>query len=414
MSARDEFERVKVWATAHIEELAGERGIVLDRSKRAACVLHAGDGRNLSVQNGKGFHCFVCDEKGNGVELVRRIDYPHLSEREGFIATIKDLAPLAGVSLPEPGTRPFSTTPRPRPTPRPPIARPTGFQAPAWPILEALRADGCVPQEPPAVYHAVLGALTLSDAGAAYLTGRGFDPEEASEYGFRSIGGAKEWRVLGEMLAESFTPDELEAAGFYGRREPADPAAEWSPPWRHLGGLASIVLPYWHRSALQSLRFRAIVPDEVRYQTLKGVQVHVPFNADDLDLLHGDVLHIVEGELNAYALTLHGQRAIGLSGAHSWRPEWTPLLEPARRVVAWFDNDKPKQLATGKTILGAGERAATKFSADCQAVLGAEWVRERLRLPILPRDPRTDRKLDLNDYHHRAPEQLRARLAATD
>ena len=113
----------------------------------------------------------------------------------------------------------------------------------------------------------------------------------------------------------------------------------------------------------------------------KPGQVQLPFNANALDDAAGQVVHVVEGELNAYALTLYGRRVIGLSGAGKWSAEWTPALQEVKNVVAWYDAD------------AAGSSGRSKLADTLRDAFGVEWVNARGLVRPLP--PETD----LNDLH---------------
>ena len=70
-SAPPDWDRVQTWALAHVVELAHEYGgVELNRAGRAPCPIHGGEHPNFSAENGKGFHCFTCGAKGDGVGLV--------------------------------------------------------------------------------------------------------------------------------------------------------------------------------------------------------------------------------------------------------------------------------------------------------------------------------------------------------
>lgn len=374
---------------ASLLDLVRERVPSLRRSGRewrGPCPIHEGDGYNFSVNPDKGatglYHCHVCGASGDAFDFVRAV------YGLDFVGARAMLADRVGVRLDDPHALPY--------TPPPAVHRPPA-EPTVHPALAALMADGIVPQLPPAVYGAVLEALTVTPDGVTYLRGRGFDPDAASDYGFRSIDGARDWAALGDALAGTFLPGELEAAGLY--RTPDDVSeSAWSPPWA--GRHGALVIPYKRRGECVGLRFRALSATVTpRYLSIRGAAPAEPFNADDLHDCAGRVLHVVEGEFNAYALGLAGHHAIGLGGAGTWRPEWTDALRPAERVVAWYDDD-PEREVRGQTVPGAGPAAAERFRARLVERLGRSWVDARLRVVFLPRDS-AGVPIDLNDLHLR-------------
>ena len=58
-----------------VAERLGIRGVKRHgRSFRAPCPLHGGEGPNFSIDPARGlFHCFVCNEGGDGIRLVQRV-----------------------------------------------------------------------------------------------------------------------------------------------------------------------------------------------------------------------------------------------------------------------------------------------------------------------------------------------------
>lgn len=381
----DDFARVKAWADAHLTTLVRDVHPTWGRGRgghlRGPCFLHGGTNPNLDIRDGRGWMCHsACNGGGDGVDLWRRLFFGGADEKAGRLAALRDLAPRAGVVLDRPRRDAWPTR-----AVAPAIVAPPAPATPADPLaaeLAALRADGLVPADAPKVYAAVLAALPRTEAGDAVLHARGFDPERAHADGFRHIGDATAWRALRDALAASFLPVECMAAGF----RPADDAARAPTfrlsPWG--ASVPALVIPYRCAGDVVALRFRATtptVPKGGRYRTLTGQDVAHPFNADALADVAGHVVHIVEGELNAYALAQHGRRAVGLPGAASWRDAWTPRLRDARAVVVWFDQDD------------AGARGKVRVAESLVATFGAAWVRARCHDRPLPP------ARDANDLH---------------
>jgi hypothetical protein len=353
-----EFDRVQAWALANVEALAAEYAGVELRRGRCRCPLHDSDNPDaFSVANGKGWHCFTGDcGSGDGVELVRRLRFPALAEREGRIAALRELSPRAGVWLEETPAGKGAPVPRSKSPEKSPASprRKSPEKSPEPPDpCAALRLAGIVPATRREVQRAAcVEGMTLGPKGRAYLAARGFHPDNAAGYGFRSLEDARAWRTLTAHLAESYMLEELTAAGV--------------PATLPLTG-PCLVIPYHTRDgAVWSWRLRSLEGKE--YRTLAGDVLPEPFNAPDLeDLSAADTLHVVEGELNAYALTLTGARVIGLAGAGTWRPAWTDAVSAAGKLVLWYDNDP------------AGEKGYTRLVEALLPVLGRSGVRERVR-----------------------------------
>lgn len=385
---------------------------------RCPCPIHGGDNpQAFSVKGGKGWHCHTgCGGTGgDGVDFVRRIRFSGLPEKEGRLAALRELAPLAGVTLepwqgsrreprqgsrqgPRTATRRKGGTPgiarhatlpenantghgsrpeRARSAPKPlrtpeqtPEERRQGLEA----VLQECRSMGYVVQRAPDIHAAVLEVARLGPRGADYLASRGLPPAAAELYGFRSLDSLGGWRGLEAVLRASYLPEEREAAGWH------------SLPWA--GKAPALVIPFRHRGEVVALRFRRLDTDEQgeKYRALSGVTIAQPFNADALEDLNGADLHIAEGELNAYALTLHGLRAIGLPGAGKWRDEWAETIaraaegSEAGRLVAWYDSDT------------AGENGKKKLAGALQTVRDRAWLERHARAVEL-------RGADANELH---------------
>lgn len=363
------WDRVQAWALDHVEALAEEYGGVKLRLGRSVCPIHGGDNSDaFSVKNGKGWHCFTGDcGSGDGIGLVAL-----LTNRER-LEVLRELAPRAGVFLDtsSPAPRQFVKSPAVSPPSAPRVKE---APPPAWWETEfaALRAEGVIPASPAVVHTSLSHHLTLGDRGAAYLSGRGLDPNAARAYGFRSLETAAEWEALRTFLADSYLPVEQTVAGVA-----AIP----------LTGRAVLVLPYrtadgagWDGFRLRSLEgkeYRSLSADA-------GYTLPLPFNAPAF--ARADEVHIVEGEMNAYTLHTYGVAALGLDGAKKWRPKWTAALRPVARLVAWYDDDP------------AGNDGWQKLTERLAEGIGRQWTRDRVRrVRITKRDGRKD----ANDLHQR-------------
>jgi hypothetical protein len=210
------------------------------------------------------------------------------------------------------------------------------------------------PALPPVLYADFLRITDLTAPGADYLDGRGIDSERAVRDGFRSIDGRREWDELRGHFA-TYRLEERQAAGLVFM------------PWS--GYAPALVIPYWFRGHVVGLRFRRLTDWTPKYSSLIEANPPLPFNADALG---ADEVHCVEGELNAYTLTLYDLSAVGIAGAGVWRDDWTPRLRNARRIVLWFDADE------------AGDRGAERVRDSLAATFGRAWVEERGRRIVLP------------------------------
>lgn len=352
-SRRAEWDRVAAWALANLPALLRDyTGRELSRSGRCACPLHGGDNPEaLSVRAGKGWRCWTGDcGGGDGVDFVRVLRFGALPRSDGRMAALRELAPRAGVFLADAGTY------RAPPISAPPVQAPRPAAPPPDPYAE-LRAAGMVPSLPPVLYGATLAALELTPRGAAYLQGRGLDPDAACAYGFRSVDDGAGWRALRAALGDDFHPVELRAAGL---TTGALPPHDWP------ADAPALLLPYWHRGELAGLRLRRLDGGDAHvYHTFGGANPPAPFNADALDDAAGAVVYVVEGEVNAYTLATYGRHAIGLPGATTWGTYAAgafPRLRAARRVVGWWDDDK------------TGREGLAIFARLAHAQLGARWL----------------------------------------
>lgn len=421
--APSDFDRVRAWANVHLRDLLRDyapEAFAKRHGDRLPCPMHGGEERNLALFDnptgaGELWRCHsACGTSGGGVELVQRLT--GRTGKEGALEVLRELAPRAGVLLEDRvprssrdltqvkreiagagglsgvgGTgagRPPRGTPSGAPAlPKPDPALPFGMGKPLPEAVETalreLRDGGAVPASRSAVFGTVLEVLTLGPSGRDYLAGRGFDPDAAAAYGFRSVEHRDEWARLLAELAADYHPAELAAANLATLPEHRTPA---------------LVLPYTTpEGAAWTFRTRALAEGlEPRYATLKGDAIPYPFNAPALaGLTREDELHLVEGELNAYALHVHGLRACSAGAAGTWRSEWTAAVARAGRLVAWFDNDPPEK--DGRP--GAGERGFAALRDRLNGLPRAALAGLTLVRQTIPREG--EKKVDLNDLHRR-------------
>jgi hypothetical protein len=226
---------------------------------------------------------------------------------------------------------------------------------------------------PPAVYADLVARLGLTRRGAAYLArGRGLDAGAAEAYGYRSIDGPSGWSRLADHLTRTYGVVELAAAGF--------PVGEKGLVVPFNGRFPALLIPFWRAGELVGLRFRNLLSDRPeykhnRYRTLKDAKPLWPYHAD---ALHGQTVHVVEGELNAETLRQLGACAIGLYGAGIWLDHWTAELAGALRIVAWFDCRDSRR---------AGDLGAAALRRRLVDAFGDVWTAQRWRRMITDRDP---------------------------
>ena len=311
-----------------------------------------------------GFFCYSCGKGWSNVDAVAHVLGIEPAE------ACREIAQAFGIPFPDAGAG--------RPTFRPHPSRPRK-------AVEAPRMAGkgeVVPEAARDVYRATLetlkaegtGSTELSPAGLAYLEGRKLAPEASGWYGFRSVEGAQGWDRLRQELEKGFPLEALEASGWWSRTEQGE--LRYSPPF---GGRApALVIPYWDLQwQVVGLRFRSLSARDKgsRYRDLPGKQPALPFNAPALHGLEASssVVHLVEGELNAWTLHLRDAVAVGLPGAGKpWEQGWPALFRHAELLVLWFDTDE------------AGERGLRRAVDTLAGTLGPSWVRARVRRERLP------------------------------
>lgn len=352
-----------------VAKLLESEGLVHSGTERLkwACPLPgctSSDGFHTYRQPGRRSQCFVCQTRISNVDLaavVRGVDPRDacrwLAERLAIYVEARSEPPQFALSAPR---RDVPTT---RKRPEKLVVLPDGFG-------------------PATLYGDILERTTLSPMGEAYLRRRGIPPDLARDYGFRSIQGPGAWAVLRRHLAAAYPRDALRAAGF---------ARPEKGVWTPFGGiLPMLIIPFQQNGRTLFVRMRTIgpppnrlrhvVPDWAekwnRYRAPVDVLPAYPFNAD---ALQAKIVHLVEGELNAYTLTIppYHLDAIGLPGAGVLDPRWVARLGSADLVVTWYDSDTAGQLAR--------TRAAEAFAL----AHGSPWAASRLfHMDLLPgRDP---------------------------
>jgi hypothetical protein len=103
-----------------------------------------------------------------------------------------------------------------------------------------------------------------------------------------------------------------------------------------------LAIPYIADGHPVSLRFRCLRDHDHsghgKYMSLpdEAVRIYQATPAREIST----VVHIAEGELDALVLAQAGLPAVGVPGAHSWRPRHTRLLSGCPEIRSWGDPDK--------------------------------------------------------------------------
>lgn len=339
------------------------------------CPVHGGSDSLHAYPGGdrRGFYCWgACQQNYSNVDLAAYTWGLNPANQEEAAQACRQLADALGILVldnPPPsktrGRRGRRPTASPRQTE---IVRPERIVK-ADPKAEArrewlkLREEGALVFDAPEIYAFVQATIPLGPSGAGYLQSRGFDPEAATEYGFRSLEDARWWTRLGEVLQENVTVPELELSGFWART-PEDATPTYRPPWG--GRVSALILPYVCQGRTVALRFRRLdAADRHKYHTLSGTDPVVPFNAPALDGLAGEDLYVTEGEMDAYTLHCKGMRAVGLPGASTSQAILDHVargVKNAGRVLAWYDADE------------AGEKGYGRLCDALQREYGGAWL----------------------------------------
>lgn len=102
-------------------------------------------------------------------------------------------------------------------------------------------------------------------------------------------------------------------------------------------GRGAIAIPYRDGGGtLRYTRCRYLPPSRTKYHTPAGTH-SIPYNVIDS---RKDVVYVTEGEFDALILKQLHLDAIGIPGAHAFKPYWKWLLAGAERVVLVYDGDE--------------------------------------------------------------------------
>ena len=104
----------------------------------------------------------------------------------------------------------------------------------------------------------------------------------------------------------------------------------------HVVGLLSI--PYRTPTGVVGCKFRHIDGTTPKYMGVTGQKTGM-YNVVDLHL-DTDIIAICEGELDTIILSgVVGIPAVGIPGVSTWKPWFSKLFEPFKRVLIFADND---------------------------------------------------------------------------
>jgi hypothetical protein len=102
----------------------------------------------------------------------------------------------------------------------------------------------------------------------------------------------------------------------------------------------SVRIPYYDESGREvATRYRLALDGEDRFKWKSGTKQR-PYGLDRLQAARdaGCIL-LVEGETDSITAWAHGVPAIGMPGANSWQPAWTPALDGIAKVIVAVEPD---------------------------------------------------------------------------
>jgi len=117
---------------------------------------------------------------------------------------------------------------------------------------------------------------------------------------------------------------------------------EGSPDLRHC-----LVMPYEDGlGRVRQLRYRPLYDSSLKYISMTGDEPHL----FAVRATEQATAYVCEGEIDAMSAWQAGIKAVGVPGAHAWRPEWRWLFRNCRRVVLALDPDEAG-LGAAKALL---------------------------------------------------------------
>lgn len=120
----------------------------------------------------------------------------------------------------------------------------------------------------------------------------------------------------------------------------------------------------------------------IRGKELGGKYLSLPGSRAQLygvDAVRGEeTVVLTAGEFDCALLQQLGFAAVGVPGENIWKPEWTEILDEARRIYVVFDNDAAGRAGSEKVAKELGPRSRVvempKASAGQKKIDVTEWV----------------------------------------
>lgn len=279
-----------------------------------ACFFHGEDlgdrGRlyiNINTDAGL-YKCFVCEEKGNYVTLMRHFgDEPFVKEDD-----------------------------------------------------ETLHYKHQIFQAAAEYYHSCLGLDQIK-----WLKDRGLTVETIKKHQLGwADGGLHQF-----LLSRNFELKHMLATGLVATKQEQPSASELvldanKQPYDFLR--QAITIPYHTSGNVVQIRGRKLQGDP-KYLTPKNNMARL-FNTDAL--WHSDVAYCAEGEFDALVLEQMGLPAVGVPGAKTWQDSWDSYFDDKRKVYVVFDNDAPGQLAADAIKERLGRKVRSVVLPDDGVPLG--------------------------------------------
>lgn len=130
-----------------------------------------------------------------------------------------------------------------------------------------------------------------------------------------------------------------------------------APDAQHQMYAGRLSIPFLTPTGVVSLRFRCLEDHDCSDKDGGGCGAKYLGGAEETRLYNVEALHradsyvgITEGELDAVVSTLAGIPAVGVPGAHHWKPYWTRLFADFDRVLLLGDGDTPGRDFVNKVL----------------------------------------------------------------
>lgn len=115
-----------------------------------------------------------------------------------------------------------------------------------------------------------------------------------------------------------------------------------------------LAIPFITPTGVVYMRFRCLREHDCKdlahgkYEGAKGLETHI-YNVPALHAADTTIA-ITEGELDALVATSAGLPAVGVPGAHNWKPFYSRLFDDFERVLILGDGDSAGREFTGKLM----------------------------------------------------------------